>query len=369
MAKKSVWQNKIINKYIAVNFAKVFLSVLLAFCSIIFLITLMEKIKGSSLPLGILSLNILYALPNYFSTLLPFSILISTMIVMWKMEKTSELTVIRGAGISAWRFIFPLILSVVFLGVFYTAAISPITTFLQKQNKELERKYKIASTDLNLVFTQHGLWLKETSDYMESFMYAEEVKQIDDYLEAKNLIIFQIGNDGRFSKRIESKDGFIKNNIIEMSDVDVITPKEKKQSFEVLSYPTTLSPKKITDNFALPESVSFWELPGMIAFFNKNGFPAREYKVVYYKLICLPVFLISMVMFGAIFSLSTNTRSTKALTKILSGIGFGFFIYFIDQIFTAFGKTGTLPAIVATLAVPLIVIMISTLSLLITEDG
>ncbi|MDR2934103.1 MAG: LptF/LptG family permease [Rickettsiales bacterium] len=367
--KKNVWQNKIINKYIAINFIKVFLYMILAFSAIIFLITLMEKIKGSNIPIQILSLNIIYDLPMYFSTLLPFSILLSTMVVMWKLEKTSELTVIRGAGISAWQFIFPIILVATFLGILYTTTISPISTYFQKQNKELERTYKIASDDLNLVFTQHGLWLKESSDYVESFVYAEEIKQIENYLNVKNMTIFQINANGRFSKRIEASSGFIKDNIIEMSDVSIITPKEKIQEFETVAYPTSLSPKKITDNFALPESVSFWELPSMISFFNKNGFPAREYKMVYYKLLFLPIFLISMVMFGSIFTLSTNVRSAKNFAKIISGIGLGFFVYFIDQVFTAFGKTGTLPTGIAALSVPFIVIMISVFSLLMTEDG
>ena len=369
MRKNRAWQDRVLNKYIAKNFLKVFLNVLMSLSGIIFLIAFIEKIKVANLASKILFLNILYDLPGQLGLLLPFSVLISAMIVIYKLEKTSELTIIRGVGISIWQFIFPLFFIATIIGIIYTTAINPISVYLKHINKELERTYKISSTEINLKYTKQGLWLREQSKSSEAFIYAEEIKQIENYLNAKNIIIFELNKNKQFTKRIESKYGNIRDNLIEMSDVTVLIPAEKKQTFSNYRYPTQLSLQKLTENFDLPEAISFWNLPKMIKFFNSSGFPIRNYQITYYKLLFLPLSLISMVIFGAIFSLSTNTRDVKSPLRILSGMALGFIVYFLNQVFITFGMSGVLPILVSTISIPIITILISTLSLLITEDG
>jgi len=369
MRRNRVWQHKILNKYISINFIKVFFYVLLTLSGIIFLITFLEKVKSANIPSNILLLNILYELPTYLGTLLPFSILISSMILIYKLENTSELTIIRGSGVSVWQFITPIILISMIIGIIYTTGINPLSVHLKHVNKELEKTYKLSTTDIDLKYTNRGFWLKEQNDQSQSFVYAEEIQKKNNYLSAKYITIFELDKNKNFVQRIEAKEGNIKDNLIEMNNVNILVPAKKIQTFKTYLHPTNLSLQKLTDNFELPDAVSFWKLPQMINFFDKNGFPIRNYQITYYKLIFLPISLIAMAIFGAIFSLSTNTRDVKSPMKIIFGTGMGFIIFFMNQVFMTFGKAGTLPIIISTGSIPILIILLSILSLLTTEDG
>lgn len=364
---KGLFNKHLINRYLALTFLKSFVWVFFAFLGIIFLITLMEKVK-EDVPFHVIALSIFYDLPLYFSTLLPFSILLVSMFVMWRFEKTSELIVIRSVGVSVWQFTMPLVVSVFLLGVFYTTVINPLSTRFQILNSKLAKKYGLRGNDLNFVFTKQGFWLREQSDNINSFVYCSNINQVDNRLEANDITVFQLDEKQNFLRRIEAKSGVAQNGIFKLKDVLVVNQKDKFKQDEY-EYNTTLSPKKVIDNMSLPEAVSFWQLPRFINFFRKNGFPVREYEMMFARLVFLPFFLCSMLMFGIIFSLSKNVRSAKAFSKILSGIGLGFLVYFLDQIITTMGQTGSLLIVVATVSVPFLVTLTSVSFLLFTEDG
>lgn len=329
----------------------------------------MEKLRSlRSVSLGILFQSVLLETPMTIEVLLPFSVLLSTMIALWKLSKTSELIVIRSFGVSVWQFILPLLASAFFIGVVYTTAGSPLVATLQKKNSILSYKYKLSRVN-PLLFSREGLWLKESSDLTHSFINAGHVKQKNNILEVKDITILMLDNNNKFLKRIEAAEGIIADSIFKFKTVKMIEPQRPVQLFETYDYPTNLSPKKIRENFAFPESISFWALPSFIKFFTEIGFSAKEYKMQFYRLLFIPVLLCSMVLLASIFSVSYNKRSQKLFLKLMVGIGVGFLTYFLEQVFYAMGMSGKLNIFLSIISVPLICTLISISALLFLEDG
>ena len=63
--------------------------------------------------------------------------------------------------------------------------------------------------------------------------------------------------DGQ-TARLENGDWLIENGLRWLPD-------EPPQPFTKLRLPTTLTPRKIEESFASPDTMSFWELPSFIA--------------------------------------------------------------------------------------------------------
>jgi len=67
-------------------------------------------------------------LPNLIKETLPFAVLVGTMLAFSKLNRSSELSAIRAAGVSAWRFLGPAIFASFILGVLTMAVLDPLAT-------------------------------------------------------------------------------------------------------------------------------------------------------------------------------------------------------------------------------------------------
>ena len=73
-------------------------------------------------------------------------------------------------------------------------------------------------------------------------------------------------------------------------------PDEPPQPFEEIRLATTLTPRKIEESFASPDTMSFWDLPGFIELLEQSGFPAQRHRLHLQRLARPPI---SVVRDGA----------------------------------------------------------------------
>ena len=144
----------IINKYLALQFFKVIVNVILIFSSLAFIMNLFEEINffkdinvGILIPILLTSL----AIPSLLYNMFPFIILLSGIWFFLKIKKTDEIIAMKISGMSNFSIIvMPCILSIV-LGIFFITSINPITSVLVKKYeliKEILKKTKIISRQL-----------------------------------------------------------------------------------------------------------------------------------------------------------------------------------------------------------------------------
>jgi len=132
--------------------------------------------------------------------------------------------------------------------------------------------------------------------------------------------------------------------------------------------PTDLTPDRIEDSFASPDTLSFWALPGFIAILEQAGFSALRHRLQFQSMLSTPVLAMTMALLAAGFSMRNSRRGGVAQT-IAAGVAAGFGLFVLDRITGEFGESGTLPVWLAAWAPTATGLLLALALLLHLEDG
>lgn len=313
-------------------------------------------------------------LPMLIEQTLPFAILISAMIAYSRLNRRSELPIIRASGISAWRFLTPLIVLAVGLGVFATMALNPLGARLTAQF-EAERA-KLLQDDTGITVASSGIWLRQGDNSSQIVINAEGVGEDGVVLTKVRLIEEErLYQDGRpteqfgFKRRIDAKRARLIDGFWQLENVSEYLPGGLAPSTrEYLSIPTNLDADKLLNKFASPNTIGFWELPAFISQTTQAGLDAQRYSMRWWTLTSLPALFTAMGLIGALTCLSLS-RLGETPRLVATGAGLAIGLFFITQFSSSLGSTGAAPPAIAAWA-PCLFALFSALAVIAyKEDG
>ncbi len=359
---------KLISQYIIRQFLMSFFAVLITLGAIILLFDVIELMKKESIPsfgfANVLTLGLL-KLPNMILTVLPFVVLIAAIIVFWRLTKSYELVVIRAAGQSVWQFVTPLLITSFIIGIFSVTVFNPFSAsmFSKFQHMDDDRK------GIPHISSSQGLWLREHRDNKMFVVHARGIRQEKLELTLRNVTIFVFSDKNAFIKRIDANSAALNQGFFNLNNVRIYENGKNIEKHDILQIPTELTLGKIQENFASPETISFWDLPDIIEFFENSGFSAHPHRLHLQSLLVTPFLLMTMILIAAVFSVDPNQRKGGGALKISGAIVSGFLLYFMTRITYALGFSTALPVGFATWSPPVIFALISISLLLHREDG
>lgn len=358
--------------YVGRHFLMALLGTLAVLMSLIILldfIELMRRAGGESVGIGTLFGMALLKLPNMLEEVLPFAVLIGGMIAMWRLTRSQELVIMRAVGVSIWQFLAPPVALVALIGILEVMVLNPLSAALYRTYEQME-DVLILRQPAALDVSKSGLWLRESRDNGEQVVvHAVNVRQEDKHLVMRNLSFIVTDQQERFLRRVDARLGTLDEGHFSLTDVWVMTPGVPGQHHATLQLPTELSLGRVQENFASPDTLSFWDLPQFIEFFEAAGFSAQSHRLRLHSLIAMPFLLSAMVIMGAIFSISPNTRSGGSMMRIMGGVGAGFLLYFFTRLTLALGLSSTLPLWLAAWSPTMVTLLVGTAVLLHLEDG
>jgi len=100
-------------RYISRQFMIHFAVMMLILLGIMYMFDVVDTLRRAGqmhIPVGLILSMSFMKLPFLAQSILPMGILFTAIYTCWKLNKTSELIVIRASGLSAWQFLSPLIL-------------------------------------------------------------------------------------------------------------------------------------------------------------------------------------------------------------------------------------------------------------------
>jgi lipopolysaccharide export system permease protein len=299
------------------------------------------------------------------------------MIFLYRLNKSSELIIIKSSGISVWKYLKPIAALVIIIGVSYTLFIDFGISEVKKYRENLADKYGIRRlfdpNAASLFKKETGLWLRENVEINQedriSYLHAENVKQKGVTVSLIDIFIFEFDKNKNFIKKFEANEAFLNRGYLELKDARIIRINEKPYLEKSILYPTYLTKEKIQESYRSPETVSFWELPKLIKNFKALGFSAKNHIVHYNKLISYFLFLISMVMLASLFAVKINNRKGSAFVNFALGFFVTFTIFFAREFLSALSIAGKLPVFLGVWALPIVILFISLAALLHIEDG
>jgi lipopolysaccharide export system permease protein len=356
--------------YIARQFFIWFGGVFAAMAVVTFLLDYIELIRrGGAKAQATLALLFEMAalqLPQTAQEVLPFAILFGAMLAFWRLTRNHELVVARAAGVSVWQFLAPAVVVALLVGIFAVTVFNPIASIAAAKYEKLDARILRQPSD-EPSLSSAGLWLRQ-SDEAGNQVIIHAGKLTSPNLRLDRVALFYFDRRDRFESRVDARAATLENGQWLIQDGIRWSPDRPPQPFTALRLQTQLTPRKIGESFASPDTMSFWDLPGFIALLERSGFPAQRHRLYFNVLLARPFLLCAMVLVAATFSLRMQRRG-GATMMIVGGVATGFLFYVLSDIVFALGLSAKVPVALAAWTPTGVSLIFGASMLLHLEDG
>lgn len=366
--------NTILGTYLIKQIVLNFLAVLFTVLSVVLTFELIELLRRANghdeVNFAFILQMAIVKLPKTVDMVFPFVMMIAAMITFWKLSKTSEFVIIRAAGVSIWGFLTPVLFATFAIGIINITIVNPISSKMYEMYETMDYRLKTRNQEA-VLFTDKGLWTREAiDDDKVLILQAKSIRQEGKSLFLRDVSILEMDRNSQLLRRIEAFAATLdKDREFELKDVKVFEAGKPTKVINSVKYKTSLTLDRIKENFIDPESISFWDLPGTIRFYEMSGFSALKHHMRYLSLLASPFLLCAMVLVAAVFALRPNNRKGGVMFLIVGGVATGFAVYFLSQLIYAFGLNDYIPSVLAVWTPTLIVALITVSVLLHLEDG
>jgi lipopolysaccharide export system permease protein len=356
-------------RYVAVKFVLAILLVYLLCFVIILMVDMVELLrvsgKSGGVPLASLMVVALLRVPSYAELTLPFAALAGSIGALLMLARSSELVVIRAAGVSVWQFILPGVVVAFGIGLAANFLYNPLAAKARAEAESFQAN--LFGREQSLFKTKNaGSWLRQDGVDGPSLISAGLAAERG--LSLVDVSVIQFDKDNRFVEHIDAGKATLRDGFWEMEDAWVSRVGQKAEHFARYHLSTYLTPEEAGDALGSVYALSFLELPAAIVLAERAGLRATRYKVQYELMKSRPVLLAAMVILAATVSLRAF-RLGKIQTKVVVGLmaGFGFFI--VAEASRQIGVSGLTTPWVAAWVPTAVASLLSLTVLLHQEDG
>ena len=344
----------------------------------ILLIDIVEQLRtvGGDVDLSVLQAAQLAGmkLPALIEQTLPFAILVAAMMTYNQLSKTSELSVIRAVGQSAWQFLAPTVLLAAGLGLFSMMVLNPVGARLS-ESFETTRSDLLREGGRQVENVRENIWLRQGTADSQIVIHAHEVDETGrifsnvKFLEEGRVYLGPRATETfRFVRRIDADEATIIDGFWQLTGLVENIPGTPPVAMESLALETDLDPNKLLSRFTSPNTIGFWDLPGFIGKTSRAGLDTSRFTMRFFGLTALPVLYASMALIGAIVCLRLS-RLGGTSRLIATGAGSAVGLFFVTQLASSFGASGAVPAIIAAWAPALCALFMALTFLAYEEDG
>jgi lipopolysaccharide export system permease protein len=365
--------------YVARRFAAMALLMVLSLSALVALFDLIELLRRAAtrpeanfaLVAQIAALRV----PYVAMQILPFAVLLGGIIAFWRLTRFSELVVARAAGISAWGFLAGPVLVALLLGLGASTALSPLSSAMLARAERLDQLY-LRNVGGITALAGGRLWLRQADEGLQpqgvaiisGRPIATRELRPGEALRLAEVTIWRLSADDRPLARIEAASALLQPGRWRFEGAVVFGAERVAGAPQSLDFPTELTPERIENSFATPDTLSLWALPEFIRILEDAGFSAIRHRLHFQSLLALPLLAIAMALLAAGFSMRSARRGGVA-RMIAGGISAGFALFVLDKITGEFGEAGTLPVVLAAWAPAGAGFLLAAALLLHLEDG
>ena len=316
-------------------------------------------------PSGVARLTLMRA-PAMLLVLAPFVFLGGTLFAYVTLNRRSELTAMRAAGVSAWRFIFPAAATAFLCGIAATTLVNPVASRLnaryESERADLMRDYLPGSAPKDV-------WLREGKGRNQVVIHARQQTEAN-VLKGVSVFRYLVDDQGepRFQQRIEAREARLGPGGLALTGVRSSRPGGLEESSDSLVLSAEISDPSALLRSGAADQISFWDLPGAIRRAQDAGLTSTAYQIQLQQLIAAPVLYAAMAVLAAAFSLRLMRLGGLA-GMAGAGVAIGFAVFFINALCGALGRSGVIPTYAAVWAPPALALLSGLSLLCYTEDG
>tara|TARA_A100001015_G_scaffold305404_1_gene398087 strand:+ start:1595 stop:2683 length:1089 start_codon:yes stop_codon:yes gene_type:complete len=352
--------NKIIFKYLLVNFVKTFFVITAIFYCFAILLNLFEEIEFfKNLNVSIYTPILLTSLiiPSLIVKILPFIIFISSMWFLLKLRNSYELSTLKIFGYSNFKIFFILAFTSLILGWAVLFLANPITSSMAKYYEKTKSLYS-KDIDHLVLFNKNGMWIKENFDNKQRIISATKPEKNN----LLNLVIYHLDERSNLLEKITSKKADIRNKKWKLHDVNIFKPENgifEKTKTDILFLESNYNYEKINSLFRNFDTLSFLDVLTKYDILLENGYNEVFLRQSLHTMLSLPFFLFLMTALASILTMNTLKKSDN-LKFIIVGLVASVAIFYLKDLSLALGQTDKIPLVLAIWA-PILILSFLTL--------
>jgi lipopolysaccharide export system permease protein len=357
-----------LTRYFGMRFFNVVAATFLSLFALILMLDFIELLRRHGEAKDVSALMVaqisFYRVPFITERIIPFTVLVGTMVCYLNLSRRLELVVARSAGISAWQFVRPAALIALLVGILVTTVYNPISATFRERSEQLEAA--LSGDSRNPTLARGGFWLRQRSAEGQAIINAGSSRQQG--AELSDVSIFTLDNTDGYLGRIEAKRAILHDGFWRLEDARVFDGEAVPTNHASYDLKTNLTRAQVQESFATPETVPFWQLPPLIRLAEDSGLAAVGYRLQYYQLLVLPLYLVAMVLLAAAVSLRLF-RFGGVQRMVLGGVAAGFLLYVLSKVAGDLSKASLLTPVVAAALPPFLGGVTGFVALLYQEDG
>lgn len=319
---------KLLGRYIARSVLMSTLAVLVVIVGLDLVFSLLDEMDNLRGDYGFAQVvnYLLIRLPSRLYLFLPIAILVGVLIGLGNLAATSELTVMRAAGISIPKLIFQAC-KPVFVLLMLAMLASEFWLPSLGQFADSYRWEKLHGERSSTLVTSHDLWLKENNNFYSVGVARDDGKLL-------GVRVFELNDDWSLNRMITAPRAEYLDNKWQLTNARAITfgaTQLEETYVEKLTINLPIEPQYVAlQAFAatdLPPS-QLWSYAKYLA---DKGQASGYYWLAFWKKTLLPVTVFAVVLLGASFTFGP-LRSVPAGTRVFHGIVIALSVKFVQDL-------------------------------------
>lgn len=342
----SPWPSSVLALYQAKTFALrilAFAFVLIGLLQVLDLLTESEMIlaapgNGNAALLHYVKLR----LPQLADTFLPFAVLLGSLLTWSSFSQSSEIVIMKGAGMSPHAIMAPMMLTALLVGGLHFAFAQ---TVLPRTNAELDawQKADYGAYDPAMPDDRRDRWQAGDTD----IVHADRVSGTGAGMVLTDVRVFRRQDDRLVSEIRGTRATYAGDEGWRLEEVrrfDVATGEEVRSAPLLIG--RGIDPAVYTVRSPDPDEVNSVELSAAIDRMEATGASTAALRTTWHQKIVKPLSAVLMPLLGAVAGFGL-ARSGQMFIRSVVGLGLGFAYFVADNAMLAMGQFGAAPPLLA----------------------
>jgi lipopolysaccharide export system permease protein len=284
----------------------------------------------------------LLRLPELASFILPFAMLIATLLMLAKLARSNEIMALKSSGLSFYRLLLSLVPVTLLIGLLHFLVSDQIVPRTAQALQEWDAAAD-AEPARQAKGNDPGVWVRDGS----SFIHLDAI--VAEGTELRGVTILD-RSANVLSRRVLAKRGVFGDTGWRLFDVQVLSLAEgddrRPQKLAEMPWETSLTPGHLADLAADPAKLSVAEVWRFVASPDVGSRPVDFYETWLLRKIAVPFVTLMMVLLAAPVAQGMQRHGGLG-TGLAVGVGIGFLYFVADGLLLALGEIGTIPPVVA----------------------
>ncbi len=286
-------------------------------------------------------------LPELASFILPFAVLIATLLTLGKLARNNEIMALKASGLSFYRLLLsmaPLALLIGLLHFVFSDQVVPRTAQALERWDEAADAANATKAGQTGWTDEPGVWVRDS----ESFVHIEAITA--EATELRGVTIFKRAGNAVVNERLMAHRAIFDGQGWRLLNVQILSLAEgqdrRPERIAEMHWETSLTPDQLVDLAADPATLSLAEVWRVVASPEVGSRPVAYYETWLFRKIGIPFVIVMMVLLAAPVAQGLQRHGGLG-AGLAVGVGLGFLYFVADGLLLTLGEMRTIPPAIA----------------------